>query len=177
MLADGKIYIAEVNSTFPRPEAARDDLHRASAPPTSRPKGGVPVTIFSTTGVLHGRVYFMNQRRLLLLRQAGPAAARTRCRRSRRRRRRQPARSPPLISGRPGRRGCSHRARSADLKAYAFDAHGPAAGSGQGGFQAGADAPAGLPARHHAAAAAARLADAVWSQGQAKARRAARKPS
>ena len=151
VLADGKIYIADVASNFlilkPGENSCEEisNLH-------FRPKNDVPVTIFGSPSILHGRVYFMTADNDLLLRQEGASHDGGRA----------AAAGAEGDAGRRGRQAGDHSDRAGRRAADARRIGGPqglrlrrprpAAGRGQGGLGVGADAPAGLPARHHAAA-------------------------
>ncbi len=134
VLADGKIYIAEVNSTFHvlKPEETTctelSSLH-------FRPKGGVPVTIFSTPAILHGRVYFMTSDGFYCFGKPAETAADPLPP--------EPKEAPAAAGEKPAHIQVVPAdvllapGESADLKAYAFDAHGLPLGAVKVDFKLG----------------------------------------
>ncbi len=126
VLADGKIYIADVNGDFHvlKPSATDcTELNKIHF----RPKNSVPTTIFGTPSILHGRVYFMTSEGLYCFGKKDEGAAALDA-------------IPPLEKeAAPGDKPARLQivpadvllapGDSADLKAYAFDAHGEPLGA------------------------------------------------
>ena len=143
----------------------------SSATCTSGRQDGVPVTIFGSPAILHGRVYFMTSDDLYCIgkkdHKAAPDAAAAGAEGDAGRGRRQAGAAPD----RSRRRDCSTPGDTVDLKAYAFDEHGQPLGAVKVDWKLRADAPAGLPARHHAAAAAARPPPDLKGTARARAER------
>ena len=143
VLADGKIYIAEVASTFyvlKPSDTGCDEVSNLHFPA----KEGVPVTIFGSPSILHGRVYFMTSQGLYCFGKKDAKAAAEPLPPD-------PKETPAAAGEKPARLQVVPAdvtvapGDTVDLKAYAFDAHGQPLGAVKVDWKPGAMHPPVYP--------------------------------